>query len=245
MQIRTDGGAATHRAPLAAAFIASLTLVLGCTRSPGIEPGATVHSINSPESDESLTEAKQTMEEPGLETATFGAGCYWCTEAVFQRLEGVSQVVSGFMGGAHPKPTYEEVCQGTTGHAEVIQFRYDPARISFEELLEVFWKTHDPTTLNQQGHDVGTQYRSAVFYHTEAQRMLAEQYKAKLDSAGVFDKPIVTEITEASQFFAAKDVHQNYYNLNPNQGYCSFVIRPKIDKLEKVFADKLKKASSE
>ena len=180
------------------------------------------------------------MNDDVLATATFGAGCYWCIEAVFQRLDGVEKVVSGFMGGPHPNPTYEEVCGGVTGHAEVIHFNYDPTKVSFEELLEVFWKTHDPTTLNQQGEDIGTQYRSIVFYHSDEQRELAEKYKSKLDEAADFDRPIVTEITAASEFFAAKDQHQNFYNSNLNQGYCSFVIRPKIEKLQALFAIKLK-----
>lgn len=188
------------------------------------------------------SEKTKTMSDQGLQTATFGAGCYWCTEAVFQRLEGVEGVVSGFMGGEVENPTYKAVCSGQTGHAEVIQFQYDPAKVDFETLLEVFWKTHDPTTLNRQGNDVGTQYRSVVFWHTDEQRELAEKYKKKLDEAKIFADPIVTEISAASKFYAAEDYHQNYYNDNPYQGYCSFIITPKIQKLEKVFADKLKKS---
>ncbi len=182
-----------------------------------------------------------TMQESSANLATFASGCYWCTEAVFQRIEGVENVVSGAMGGQHPNPTYEDICTGTTGHAECVHFQYDPAKVDYETLLEVFWKTHDPTTLNRQGADSGTQYRSAVFYHSEEQKRLAEAYKAKLDAAGVFDNPIVTEITEASQFFPAKAAHQDFYNSNPNHGYCGYVIRPKVEKLEAVFADKLKK----
>lgn len=205
---------------------------------------AEANSASATDSDvtASVTPTEKTMSDQGLQTATFGAGCYWCTEAVFQRLEGVEGVVSGFMGGQVENPTYKAVCSGQTGHAEVIQFQYDPTKVSFETLLEVFWKTHDPTTLNRQGNDVGTQYRSVVFWHTAEQRDLAEKYKAKLDEAKVFADPIVTEITEASKFYAAEDYHQNYYNDNPYQGYCSFIITPKIQKLEKVFADKLKKA---
>lgn len=180
------------------------------------------------------------MSDTVLETATFGAGCYWCTEAVFQRVEGVGNVVSGFMDGDVPDPTYEDVCRGITGHAEVIQLQFDPSKVSFETLLEVFWKTHDPTTLNQQGYDKGTQYRSGVYWHSEAQRDLAEAWKSKLDAAGVFDKPIVTEIKQASTFYAAKDAHQNYYRDNPNQRYCALVVAPKVAKLEELFADKLK-----
>ena len=203
------------------------------------EPSNVETNSNSPTGAE---EEKTMSNENGLATATFASGCYWCTEAVFQRLDGVENVVSGAMGGHVENPTYHDICTGTTGHAECIQFNYDPAKVSYETLLEVFWKTHDPTTLNMQGADVGPQYRSAVFYHTDEQRELAEKYKKKLDAAGVFDNPIVTEITEASQFYTAKADHQNFYNQNPNHGYCSYVIRPKLEKLEAVFADKLKKS---
>ena len=178
--------------------------------------------------------------EGNLALATFGNGCFWCTEAVFQNLKGVYQVESGYTGGKVKNPTYKEVCSGLTGHAEVIQLRYDPKEISYPELLEIFWQTHDPTTLNKQGADEGTQYRSAIFYHNEEQRQLAEAYKKKLDEAGAFDDPIVTEITPASVFYKAENYHQNYYNLNGNAPYCSYVIRPKLEKFKKAFADKLK-----
>lgn len=175
-----------------------------------------------------------------MEIATFGNGCFWCTEAIFQELKGVSKAVSGYMGGAVKNPTYKEVCSGTTGHAEVLQITYDPAAITFDELLEVFWKTHDPTTLNRQGNDVGTQYRSAVFYHNDEQKKIAEDYKIKLDASGAWSDPIVTEITGAEIFYPAEDYHQEYFNHNGSQPYCSFVIRPKVEKFKKVFADKLK-----
>jgi len=175
-----------------------------------------------------------------LATATFGSGCFWCTEAVFLRLKGVHAAVSGYSGGHVENPTYEQVCRGTTGHAEVIQVTYDPQVVSYEQLLEVFWKTHDPTTLNRQGHDVGTQYRSVIFYHEDQQRQLAEHYKRQLDEAGVFDAPIVTEITAFSRFYPAEDYHQNFYTQNTSQPYCVAVIRPKLEKLERVFGDKLK-----
>jgi peptide-methionine (S)-S-oxide reductase len=175
-----------------------------------------------------------------MEIATFGNGCFWCTEAIFQNLKGVEKVVSGYSGGHVDNPTYKQVCAGTTGHAEVIQIAYDPAVISFDELLEVFWKTHDPTTPNRQGNDVGPQYRSAVFYHDDAQKETAEKYKKELNEAGAYDKPIVTEITAFEKFYPAEDYHQNYFNLNGSQPYCSFVIRPKVEKFEKVFKDKLK-----
>ena len=177
-----------------------------------------------------------------MEKATFGAGCFWCIEAVFQDLAGVESVVSGYMGGKTKNPTYREVCSGRTGHAEVAQITYNPDTISFKDLLEVFWKTHDPTTLNRQGNDVGSQYRSAVFYHNEEQKQLAEKYKQELDASGAFSKPIVTEITEIETFYPAEDYHQNYFKNNPGEGYCSFVIRPKVEKFKKVFGNKLKTA---
>jgi peptide-methionine (S)-S-oxide reductase len=173
-------------------------------------------------------------------TATFGAGCFWCTEAVFQRLKGVHAVTSGYSGGHVKNPTYEEVCSKTTGHAEVVQIRYDPDAISFTDLLEVFWKTHDPTTPNQQGHDKGPQYRSAIFYHNDEQRDLAQEYKRKLDASGAFAAPIVTEIVPFVEFYAAEEYHQNFFVNNPRQAYCSVVIRPKLEKFEKVFKEKLK-----
>ena len=180
-------------------------------------------------------------ERQGLATATFGTGCFWCTEALFQQLKGVQSVTSGYSGGKGKNPTYEQVCSGESGHAEVVQVVYDPKVISFVDLLEVFWKIHDPTTLNQQGNDVGTQYRSAIFYHDAEQKKLAEEYKKKLDKSGAFNRPIVTEITPYGEFYSAEKYHQNYFNDNINQGYCQFVIQPKLDKFKQVFKDKLKK----
>ncbi len=173
------------------------------------------------------------------DTATFGEGCFWCTEAIFQRLEGVVKVISGYSGGTVPDPSYEEVCTGTTGHAEACQIIFDPSQISFRELLEVFWKTHDPTTLNRQGNDVGTQYRSVIFYHNEEQRKLAEEYKEKLDKSGIYKHPVVTQIVKYSNFYPAEKYHQDYYNLNSGQPYCRLVIQPKLEKFEKIFTDKL------
>ncbi len=173
--------------------------------------------------------------------ATFGSGCFWCTEAVFQRVEGIGQVVSGYMGGKVKNPSYKEVTTGLTGHAEVIQLTYNPEVISYDELLEIFWGTHDPTTLNRQGADVGTQYRSVIFYHNDDQKKLAELYKKKLDASGAFTDPIVTEISPATEFYKAEEYHQNYYNLNGNAPYCTYVIQPKLEKFKKVFKDKLKK----
>jgi peptide-methionine (S)-S-oxide reductase len=178
------------------------------------------------------------------DTATFGTGCFWCTEAVFQELKGVLKVTSGYSGGTVKNPSYEEVCSGETGHAECLQIIYDPKVISFDELLEVFWEAHDPTTLNRQGNDVGTQYRSVIFYHNENQKKKAEEYKLKLDKSGAYNNPIVTEITSFTQFYAAENYHQDYYRLHGNQPYCSFVIRPKVEKFEKVFKNKLKSTST-
>jgi len=176
-----------------------------------------------------------------LDTATFGTGCFWCTEAIFQQLEGVEKVTSGYSGGTVANPTYEQVCSKTTGHAECLNIMYDPAKLSFDELLEVFWQTHDPTTLNRQGADAGPQYRSVVFYHNEEQRAKTAKYKAELDKSGAFNNPIVTTLEPFTIFYPAEAEHQNYYNNNTSQGYCQFVIRPKLEKFEKVFKSKLKK----
>jgi len=174
------------------------------------------------------------------DTVTFGAGCFWCVEAVFQRLDGVNSVVSGYTGGEVDNPSYEEVCNGTTGHAEVCQITFDPNEISFKELLEVFWSTHDPTTLNRQGADVGTQYRSVIFYHNDVQKELSEKYKEELNGAGIYENKIVTEINPFTKLWEAEDYHQNYYNNNKSQPYCGFVITPKLEKFKKVFKEKLK-----
>lgn len=184
--------------------------------------------------------AMNQQDEHETALATFGNGCFWCTEAIFQQLKGVTKVVSGYAGGKVKNPTYKEVCTGLTGHAEVIQLTYNPRVISYPELLEVFWQTHDPTTLNRQGADVGTQYRSVIFYHNEEQKRLAEEYKAKLDQSGAFDNPIVTEISPLAGYYPAEDYHQNYFKLNGNAPYCSYVIQPKVEKFQKVFKTKLK-----
>jgi peptide-methionine (S)-S-oxide reductase len=176
-----------------------------------------------------------------IEIATFAGGCFWCTEAVFLELKGVQSVVSGYIGGQTLNPTYEEICNGDTGHAEAIQITFDPEIISFGELLEIFFATHDPTTLNRQGNDIGTQYRSEIFYHNEEQKKLSEGYIALMTRKNTFGKPIVTQISPASKFYDAEKYHQNYYNQNKTQGYCSFVITPKIEKLKKMYQDKLKK----
>lgn len=184
--------------------------------------------------------AGQSSTSLNTDTATFANGCFWCTEAIFQQLDGVLKVSSGYSGGHVVNPTYKEVCTGTTGHAECIQIIYDPLKISFDELLEVFWQTHDPTTLNKQGNDEGPQYRSAIFYHTAEQKAKADKYKAELDKSGAFRAPIVTEVSPFTSFYVAENYHQDYYNTNGSQPYCTYVIQPKLEKFQKVFKNKLK-----
>ncbi len=204
---------------------------------------------NSSQGDSSAAEANspKPASSPGAETkeselqvATLGSGCFWCTEGILQQVKGVKAAVSGYSGGAVKNPTYKQVCQGTTGHAEVVQVTFDPAVISYPELLEIFWKTHDPTTLNRQGADTGTQYRSAVFYHNAEQQKIASEIKKQLDASGAFNDPIVTEIVPFEKFYPAEDYHQDYFGLNPEQRYCQLVIVPKMEKFKKVFKDKLK-----
>jgi peptide-methionine (S)-S-oxide reductase len=186
------------------------------------------------------TSQEKGMENSSYETATLGAGCFWCVEAVFTELDGVISVTSGYTGGHVKNPAYKEVCAGTTGHAEVAQIKFDPSVISYKEILEVFWKTHDPTTLNRQGNDVGTQYRSAIFYHSEEQRETAEFYKKELNESGAWPNPVVTEITAIGEFYPAEDYHQNYFALHGDEMYCKFVIQPKVEKFKKAFSSKLK-----
>lgn len=185
-------------------------------------------------------ENKAMIDNKNLDTATLGTGCFWCTEAVFQQLKGVEKVTSGYSGGTVKNPTYEDVSDKNTGHAECLNIIFDKTKISFDELLEVFWQVHDPTTLNRQGADVGPQYRSVIFYHNEEQKAKAEKYKDELNTSGAFPNPVVTTIEKMDVFYAAENYHQNYYNNNPNQGYCRMVIQPKLDKFKKVFKDKLK-----
>ncbi len=216
----------------------ALSLLIGALATT-----ATLSAVRAQES-KSVKEKAQVTSESGSPSsqkaiATFGAGCFWCVEAVFENVKGVTDVVSGYCGGKNPNPTYKQVCTGLTGHAEVCQIHYDPSVVSFDELLEIFWKTHDPTTLNKQGNDEGTQYRSVIFYHDETQKELAEKYKEKLDQSGAFRDKIVTEISPLATFYIAEDYHQDYYRNNPGQGYCQFVVRPKVDKFKKVFKDKL------
>ncbi len=174
------------------------------------------------------------------ETATFGGGCFWCTEAIYKNLKGVESVISGYSGGKTKNPNYRDVCSGITGHAEVIQISFDPAIISFSEILEIFWATHDPTSLNQQGADFGTQYRSVIFYHTPQQKEIAEKYKEKLNQENAFNKPVITEITAFEKFYPAEKYHQDYYANNSSKGYCQITIAPKLQKLRNKFAEKLK-----
>lgn len=181
-----------------------------------------------------------TNQSENLEKATFGTGCFWCTEALYESLDGVFDAVSGYEGGQKPNPTYNEVCSGNTGHAECVEVTYDSRKITYQELLEAFFRSHDPTTLNRQGADVGTQYRSVIFYHNDEQKRVAETAKTELDKAGAYNSPIVTEISAAEPFYPAEAYHQSYFANNPNQGYCAFVIAPKLDKFKKVFREKLK-----
>lgn len=211
-----------------AGLIISFTTLLSCAQAEN-------RSNNMNNTDSKVPDGVKT------DTATFGTGCFWCTEALFQQLDGVISATSGYSGGHVDNPTYKEVCEGNTGHAEVIQVVYDPSKITFDELLEVFWQSHDPTTLNRQGNDVGPQYRSVIFYHDNEQKQKAEKYKAELDQAKAFNNPIVTEISPYSKFYKAENYHQDYYNNNGSQPYCYYVIRPKLDKFKKVFKDKLKK----
>ena len=224
---------------LAAASLIGLLSQSACAQNtPHSEPApATIQSMmkTQPAAAAQPGAAKQ------LATATFGAGCFWCTEAQFQQLEGVEKVESGYAGGQVENPTYKQVCGGNTGHAEVTNIYYDPAKVSYDELLAAFWTSHDPTQLNRQGNDVGTQYRSVIFYHNDEQRRLAEEYKKKLTDEKAYTGPVVTEIAPFTKFYKAEDYHQNYYNENGDAPYCQFVVRPKVDKFKKVFAGKLKK----
>lgn len=177
------------------------------------------------------------MNNQSEQTATLGGGCFWCTEAVFQQIRGITKVESGYCGGQVHYPTYEQICTGKTGHAEVVRLRFDPALISFAEILEIFFTIHDPTTLNRQGADQGTQYRSVIYYHDQMQQQIAQAAIQKMTA--IWDDPIVTELSMAPQFYVAEDYHQNYFRQHPEQGYCSFVVAPKVAKARKVFADKL------
>lgn len=199
-------------------------------------------SCNELKSNTKTKERGTMINDPSVktDTATFGQGCFWCAEAIFERVNGVISVTSGYAGGNVANPTYEQVCTGKTGHAEVVQIVYNPDIISYDDLLKIFWQTHDPTTMNRQGADVGEQYRSIILYNNEAQKEKAEYYKNELQKSGAWDNPVVTQIVPLTKFYRAEEYHQHYYEKNPYGGYCSFVIAPKVEKFEKVFKDKLK-----
>lgn len=196
---------------------------------------------NTKKLNKNMSDNLNTGNNKNLDTALLGAGCFWCVEAVFQRLEGVESVTSGYSGGHIENPTYEEVCSKTSGHVEVARIVYDTTKLSYDELLEVFWKTHDPTTLNQQGNDKGPQYRSVVFYYNDEQKQKAEYYKKQINDEKLYPNPVVTAIEPAQKFYAAENYHQNYYNENPDQMYCRYVVQPKVEKFEKLFKNKMKK----
>lgn len=214
-----------------------ISIILSCIATVFLSCNAKNNNSNNTLFTETTTIGMNTV----TDTATFGTGCFWCTEAIFQSLKGVLKATSGYSGGTAANPTYEDVCSGRTGHAECIQVIYDPKLISYDELLKAFWESHDPTTLNRQGADVGTQYRSVIFYHNQEQHHLAMNYKKKLNDERAFSSPVVTEISPAAKFYPAENYHQDYFRLNGHAPYCQFVIAPKLEKFKKVFKDKLKK----
>ena len=216
--------------PMLTLFGTAVFLFAGCTSS----------SSEKPMNDSDLQKPNKNYAPGETDTAVFASGCFWCTEAIFQRVEGVDTVISGYAGSKIKTPTYKEVCSGLTGAAEAVQVVFHPAKISYDDLLLIFFKTHDPTTLNKQGADAGTQYRSAIFYRSEEQKNIAEHYKKKIDSSGYYKNPVVTEIVAFTNFFNAEEYHQDYFNLNKEQPYCEYVIQPKIEKLEALFPNKLK-----
>ena len=216
-------------------------IVALCACTDRMDPSRSKMPVTENQSQEPLKEATSSAKEgAGTETVTLGAGCFWCIEAVLEQIEGISDVTSGYMGGTIENPTYEQICTGTTNHAEVVEVTFDPNVISFEKLMDVFWQLHDPTTLNRQGFDVGTQYRSAVFYHNDEQRKIAEASKKKWDASGTWPNPIVTEITAAEIFYPAEIYHQDYFALNGKKSYCRVHIRPKLKKFKRVFREYLK-----
>ncbi len=226
---------------LAVGTVAAIALTDKSANRPDSDiPKALELVTNDSETRTSRKELMDIIDSKNLKKATFGGGCFWCIETVFQELEGVKSVVSGYSGGDETLISYKEVCSGTTGHAEVIQIHYDPKVINYDVLLAAFWQSHDPTTLNRQGNDVGTQYRSVIYYHDEEQKKEAEYFKKKLNDSKVFKSSIVTEISPMDKFFPAEDYHQNYYSLNSKQPYCTFVIKPKLDKFRKIFKENLK-----
>ena len=215
-------------------LVLATAILLGCNAAAAPQPEG------DPTVSTSDVDDKQNAEEKEL-VATFAGGCFWCTEAVFERMEGVNDVISGYVGGHVPNPTYEQVCGKKTGHAEAVEIYYDPAKVKYEELLEVFFKTHDPTTLNRQGADEGPQYRSSVFFHNEEQKEATKKYIKKLGESGEYDREIVTQLEKATTFYPAEEVHQDFFRKNPNYGYCRAVVVPKVRKFNRNFGDKIKK----
>lgn len=219
---------------IASAFLVTLLTSCGQAQSPRTAGALTLaDSSNDASSPTSSGDSKERV-------ATLAGGCFWCTEAVFERMEGVNDVVSGYIGGHVPNPTYEQICTKLTGHAEAVEVYYDPSKTNYEELLKVFFKTHDPTTLNKQGNDVGPQYRSSVFYHNDEQRQIADKVIKELNESGELRRPIVTKLEEATKFYVAEEYHQDYYRKNPNAGYCQIVVRNKVRKFNREFGDKIK-----
>jgi peptide-methionine (S)-S-oxide reductase len=214
---------------------AALLSAVPAARAESSVPDRSKSSGNQP----AASEKDAAEHEPKLQTATFGAGCFWCSEAVFQRIKGVESVMPGYSGGYVKNPTYEQVSMKTTGHAEVVQITYDPSVVSYKELLEIFWKSHDPTKINKQGLDKGPQYRSVIFYHDDEQKKLAEFYKKELDKEKIFSHKIVTEISPFKEFYPAEAYHVNYFNNNPNEEYCEAIIGPKVNKIKRLFKDKV------
>ena len=230
---------------LLAASLFFLTLLPQCYSNSGTMPQegeGTTQTTGTPTLDAAESDDAKKTEDRKLAVATFAGGCFWCVEAVFEELDGVHEVVSGYEGGKIRNPTYEQVCSGTTGHAEVCRIEYDPEAVAFEKLLMVFFTTHDPTTLNRQGNDIGTQYRSAIFYHDEKQKEIAEDVIKRLEEAKAFRSEIVTQVVPTERFYAAEEYHQDYFANNPGNRYCAAVIPPKLEKLKKVFGDDLKES---
>lgn len=233
-----------RRGAMATAFTVSAMLVAMCTAGVRADDKNDVRSPTTTQVTSDKTVADKTDKvEKKMEKATFGGGCFWCVEAVLQRVEGVEKVESGYAGGQTKNPTYQSISSGRTGHAEVVQVTFDPSKVSYLKLLEIFMKTHDPTTLNRQGHDVGTQYRSIILTHNDQQAKEAAEMKAQLDKSGIFSDPIVTQIEPLKEFYRGEDYHQNYFNQNRSQPYCQIVVKSKVEKLEKLFKELMKKDS--
>jgi peptide-methionine (S)-S-oxide reductase len=225
------------KSTLISLILLPLVVLAACAQNPKVENNFDMKSSNL-----NTLDLNQKLQNPNIEkdTITLGAGCFWCIEAVFQRIEGVDSVESGYANGQIKNPSYREVCTGRTGHAEVAQIVYNPQKVSLAEILEIFWLTHDPTTLNRQGNDVGTQYRSGIYYRNEYQKQVAEESKKVADESGLWKSSIVTEIEALECYYVAEDYHQNYFNENKNQPYCTYIVKPKVEKVHKLFKDKMK-----